>query len=270
MSQHQHQTCLIQPLSSKGPPVVVHTNPIPEITTPHEVLLRVSAVALNPTDYKIPEFHPAPGAIMGCDFMGTVIAAGSAVEECRGIGTRLCGSVQGSNPDNRACGGFAQYVVADSRLLVKIPDSWSDLEGAALGGIGWATVALAVEDSLGLGGRPSQPEPCRPDGNRVPVLVYGGATATGTIACQILARSERLPLNWFHTGHSVADRSVSYHRLVQCRVRANCHGIQHLCTSGEETGGLCDNPICLCRLRRDDPQSHWGSSQTRHRLYRQP
>lgn len=188
MAQQEQQTCLIQPPSGEGPPVVAYTYPIPEIKKPSEVLLRVSAVALNPTDYKIPEFHPAPAAIMGCDFMGTVVAAGSAVEEERGIGARLCGSVHGSNPENITSGAFAQYIVADSRLLVQVPGTWSDLEGAALGGIGWATVALAMEDSLGLTGLPSRPEPERPDGSRVPVLVYGGATATGTIACQILAR----------------------------------------------------------------------------------
>ena len=107
MAQQEQQTCLIQPPSGKGPPVVADTYPVPEIKEPSDVLLQVSAVALNPTDYKIPEFHAAPGAIMGCDFMGTVVAAGSAVKEERGIGTRLCGSVHGSNPDNITSGAFA-------------------------------------------------------------------------------------------------------------------------------------------------------------------
>lgn len=187
MAQEQTMTCLIQPLDGQGPPVVSQTQPIPEVKEPYDVLIRVSAVALNPTDYKMPEYHPLPGAIMGCDFMGIVVAVGSKVENVP-LRTRMCGPMHGSNPGNPNSGAFAEYLIQDVRLLVRVPDSWSDLEGAALGGVGWATVALAMEDSLQLKGTPSNPAPLRPDGTRRPVLVYGGATATGTMACQILAR----------------------------------------------------------------------------------
>ena len=183
--------CLVQPPDGKGPPVVSQTQPIPEIQEPYDVLIRVSAVALNPTDYKMAEYHPVPGAIMGCDFTGTVVAAGPKVEDAP-PGTRMCGPMHGSNPGNPNSGAFAEYLVQDVRLLVRVPDSWSDLEGAALGGVGWATVALAMEDSLQLTGTPSKPVPLRSDGSRVPILVYGGATATGTMACQILARYVRV------------------------------------------------------------------------------
>ncbi|KAH7019595.1 alcohol dehydrogenase GroES-like domain-containing protein [Ilyonectria destructans] len=182
----QQQTCLIQPPGGLGPPVTSHSYPIPELKEPHDVLVCVSAVALNPTDYKMPEFHHTPNAIMGCDFTGTVVAVGPEVTDVF-PGTRLCGSVQGSNPANPDSGSFAEYLVTDRRLLLKVPDSLSDLEAAALGGIGWTTVALVMEDSLGLTGCPSKPAPPREDGSRQPVLIYGGATATGTMACQILS-----------------------------------------------------------------------------------
>ncbi|KAL8968766.1 MAG: hypothetical protein Q9197_004700 [Variospora fuerteventurae] len=162
---------------------------MPEIKEVHDVLIRVSAVALNPTDYKMPSYHPVPGAIIGCDFMGTVVSAGAAQVEQAPPGSRLCGPIYGSNPGNPNSGAFAEYLVADGRLCLRVPDAWSDLEGAALGGIGWATVGLAMEDSLKLTGLPSKPAPVRPDGTRVPVFVYGGATATGTMACQLLASS---------------------------------------------------------------------------------
>lgn len=185
----QRQTCLIQPPDGKGPPVVSQSHSIPELREPYDVLIRVSAVALNPTDYKMPQYHPVPGAVIGCDFMGTVVSAGPKVDNAP-PGTRLCGPIYGSNPGNPNSGAFAEYLVADVRLLVRVPDAWSDLEGAALGGIGWATVGLAMEDSLQLTGLPSKPAPPRPDGSRVSVLVYGGATATGTMACQIFSSSQ--------------------------------------------------------------------------------
>lgn len=186
-AQLQTQTCLVQPPDGGGPPVISHSHPIPELKEPYDVLIRVLAVALNPTDYKMPEYHPVPNAIMGCDFMGTVVATGLKVDNAP-PGTRLCGPIHGSNPGDPDCGAFAEYLVADVRLFLRVPDAWSDLDGAALGGVGWATVALAMEHSLQLTGLPSKPAPLRPDGSRVPVLVYGGATATGTMACQILAR----------------------------------------------------------------------------------
>ncbi|KHO00581.1 TRAM1-like protein & fumonisin [Metarhizium album ARSEF 1941] len=168
--------------------MVSTTNPIPAVTEPYHVLIRVSAVALNPSDYRMPAYNPVPGAVLGCDFMGTVVETGSQATSCP-PGTRLCGPMHGCNAANPNNGAFAEFLVADARVLLQVPDAWSDLEGAALGGVGWATVALAMEDCLKLTGRPSAPEPPRADGSRVPVLVYGGATATGTMACQILARS---------------------------------------------------------------------------------
>lgn len=183
----QRQTCLVQSAEGGGPPVISQSHSIPEVKDPYDVLIRVSTVALNPTDYKMPQYHPVPGAVMGCDWMGTVVAAGPKVDSTP-LGTRLCGPIYGSNPGNPDSGAFSEYLVADVRLCLRVPDAWSDLEGAALGGIGWATVGLAMEHSLQLTGLPSKPAPPRPDGSRIPVLVYGGATATGTMACQILAR----------------------------------------------------------------------------------
>lgn len=182
----QRQTSLVQQPEGKWPPVASQIHPIPEVKGPYDVLIRTCAVALNPTDYKMPSYHPVPGAILGCDFMGAVISAGPEVNNAP-PGTRLCGPIYGSNPGNPASGAFTEYLVQDVRLCLRVPDTWSDLEGAALGGIGWATVGLAMEHSLGLTGLPSKPASLRPDGTRVPVLVYGGATATGTMACQILA-----------------------------------------------------------------------------------
>jgi NADPH:quinone reductase-like Zn-dependent oxidoreductase len=183
--RHQ-QTCLVQPSDLQNSPVISRLHFTPEIKEPHDVLVRVSAVALNPTDYKMPQFHPTPGSVIGCDFMGSVIEAGPAATEY-GTGTRICGVVHGSNPANPNNGAFAEYLVTDSRLVLRLPDNWSDLEGAALGGIGWITMGLSITDVLGLAGRPSQPASPREDGSREPVLVYGGATASGTMACQLLS-----------------------------------------------------------------------------------
>ncbi|PLB35834.1 zinc-binding alcohol dehydrogenase family protein [Aspergillus candidus] len=183
--------CLVQSDSGQAQTAVRSR---PEVKAPHDVIVHVSAVALNPTDFKSPASNPTPGAIMGCDFMGSVVSAGTAADNEFPPATRVCGFVHGSNPGNPETGSFAEYLVTDSRLLIRVPDSWTNVDGAALGGVGWGTVALAMEISLQLPGRPSKPAAPRDDGSRTPVLVYGGATATGTMACQILSMSGYQPV----------------------------------------------------------------------------
>lgn len=155
-----------------------------------------SCSALNPTDHKFVTHFTQPGGLVGCDFCGIVVDLGSAVAAAGRIsrGDRVCGAIFPYGNSNDAdsevrSGCFAQWLVADARVLLRVPESWSDLEGAALGGIGWGTVGLALSDpdALGLSGLPTEPADVDEKvGDREPVLVYGAATATGTMGCQLL------------------------------------------------------------------------------------
>lgn len=186
---------------------------IPALASDHDVLVRVLAVALNHCDYKMPGNFLTPGGLAGCDFCGIVVKTGTR-SVCE-RGTRVCGGLfpygrydGASKPQ----GAFAEFVAVDSRRLLRIPDTWSDLQGAALGAVGWGTVGLALSDpqALALEGFPSTPTsalattaaaapavPAAPvltptaaaaaaAAGPEPVLVYGAATATGTMACQLL------------------------------------------------------------------------------------
>lgn len=167
-----------------------NTDALPPLPSPYHILVRVLTVALNPNDHKMLAHYPMPGHGVGCDFCG-IVESGGDVEDSPHVhrrGTRVCGTVfpyaaVDANNNHHRMGSFAEYVVVDSRLLLKVPDQWSDLQGAALGGVGWSTVGLAMSgsDALALPGRPSMPA-----GEKRPVLVYGGGTATGTMAIQIL------------------------------------------------------------------------------------
>ncbi|KAI0436036.1 putative alcohol dehydrogenase [Xylaria telfairii] len=192
------QIALVQaPSSSSKIPLALSKNvPIPPLPSPDHVLVRVLAVALNPTDHKMPTHFPMPGSTAGCDFCGIVVSSTASQSNQRRSpppppGTRVCGAVYAYNPEDPLTGAFAEYVVADSRLLLRVPDHWTDLHAAALGGIGWGTAGLALwgSDAMGLEGRPARPVAGGP-----PVLVYGGATATGTMACQLLKLSGYHPI----------------------------------------------------------------------------
>ena len=214
------------------------TAPLPTATSPYHVLVRVRAVALNPNDHKMVANFCEPGSGAGCDFCGIVVeapdrlpagqangdsaqidvgppaaAASSQQLPLRPGGARVCGTVfpyaadHANGGENSRTGAFAEYVVADSRLLLRVPEDWTDLQGAALGGVGWSTVILAMSspDALGLPGLPSKPAE-----TRLPVLVYGGGTATGTMACQLL----RLYVSTLHM--KVPPRTFDWSYLADC------------------------------------------------------
>jgi NADPH:quinone reductase-like Zn-dependent oxidoreductase len=182
------QTAIIQMPSASPqsclPLTISNSVEIPTLQSPHDVLIRVLAIGLNPTDFKMVTQFPKQGNGSGCDFCGTIEETGDSASLSQG--TRVCGAIfpYSLKHDHHArSGAFSQWVVADSRHLLRVPNGWTDTQAAALGGVGWGTAALAMSDprALGLVGLPS-----RPVKKFTPVLIYGGATATGLMAVQML------------------------------------------------------------------------------------
>ncbi|KAL9130696.1 MAG: hypothetical protein Q9217_001175 [Psora testacea] len=167
---------------------IAHNVPVPHLE-PDMVLVKNVAVSLNHSDYKMPDNFPSPGAIDGCDFAGTVMAVGSAVTKPLQIGDRVCGAVHGSNPVCHESGSFAQYVGATADFLWKIPDSMSFESAVTIGGAGIGTVGLALFHSLGLSASPEKPAE-----KPFYVLVYGGSSACGTMAIQLIRLSGLIPI----------------------------------------------------------------------------
>lgn len=81
------------------------------------------------------------------------------------------------NNANHETGAFAEYVIAKGDVQLKIPDRLSFEEAATLG-VGITTVGQGLYQSLGL------PLPDQPAEEKFPILIFGGSTATGTIAIQ--------------------------------------------------------------------------------------
>jgi NADPH:quinone reductase-like Zn-dependent oxidoreductase len=155
--------------------------PLPELED-DMIMVKNVAVALNPVDTKMTGHLACQGAISGTDFAGTVVAIGSNVQTPTPvvIGDRICGAVQGMHSLTPRVGAFAQYVGATGFITMKIPEQMSFEEGATLGsGIG--TIGLALFRSLDVPGYPLKPA-AKPS----VVLVYGGSSATGTMAIQLL------------------------------------------------------------------------------------
>ncbi|KAK3387741.1 putative zinc-binding oxidoreductase ToxD [Podospora didyma] len=141
------------------------------------VLVKVKAVALNPTDWKHIDYSGVPGATSGCDFAGVIEKIGSKVTKNWNEGDRIAGFVHGCNGVRPDEGAFAEYCVAKGDLWLKIPDNLTDEEASTLG-IGITTVGQALYQSLGL------PLPGADTKAEFPLLIYGASSATGTLAVQ--------------------------------------------------------------------------------------
>jgi NADPH:quinone reductase-like Zn-dependent oxidoreductase len=146
------------------------------------IIVKNVAIALNPVDTKMTGKLGTPGAIAGTDFAGIVVAIGSNVQTSTpiAIGDRVCGAVQGMHSLTPTVGAFAEYVGALAFMTMRIPEQLSFEEGATLAS-GTGTIGLALFNSLEIPGSPMEPA-VKPRH----VLVYGGSTATGTMAIQLL------------------------------------------------------------------------------------
>ncbi|MCJ1384590.1 hypothetical protein MMC17_007708 [Xylographa soralifera] len=157
--------------------------PVPSIEL-DEVLIKVRAVALNPSDWKLIDNSCTPGAVSGCDCAGTVVRIGGNVCKPLEIGSHVCGIVFGANPSRPANGAFAEYVAAAGDLCIRMPTSMS-FEATSSLGAGVMSVGLAIQ-SLGIDCDPIRQRHTISAVTRPYSLIYGGSTATGLLAIQIL------------------------------------------------------------------------------------
>ncbi|KAJ5630733.1 uncharacterized protein N7484_010833 [Penicillium longicatenatum] len=164
--------------SSHGDGVKVATVPVPKIEE-HEILVRVHSVALNPTDYKHIDILSPRGAIIGCDYAGTVVKVGAKVTETWAVGDRVAGATHGGLYTDR--GSFAEYLKIPAHLAWKVPSSLSDEEAATFG-VSAVTAMLALNTRLGVPWADGGEDIGR---STTPILIYSGSTSAGLYAIQL-------------------------------------------------------------------------------------
>jgi len=151
---------------------------IPEFKLrPDYIRVKVRAVALNPTDWKHIDYISDAGSVVGCDLAGTVEEIGPDVKADVKVGDAVYGVSHGSNLSNHEDGAFAERCLMKDGLFVVKPDNLSFEEAASMP-VGVGTVGQAQYQTLGL------PMPDKPTEERFPLLIYGGSTATGSLAIQ--------------------------------------------------------------------------------------
>lgn len=211
------------------------------------ILVKVVSVGLNPTDWKHVKFLAGPGALVGCDYAGIVEEVGSAVTKEFKKGDRVCGITHGSNDSNHEDGCFAEYIVAKAHGQWKIPPNLTFEEAATLG-VGIVTVGQALYQALKLS--PPQAEPIP---NGIPLLIYGGSSATGTLAIQFAKLSGYMvittcsPHNFDLVRGLGADSVYDYkHSEAAAQIRQATGDQLKLtldCIGGEDGANFCDNAM---------------------------
>ncbi|WP_345713932.1 NADP-dependent oxidoreductase, partial [Kineococcus glutinatus] len=147
---------------------------------PGEVLVRVAAATVNPTDLAAREGHapggvPEPPYVLGWDFAGTVERVGADVQQLT-AGQDVVGMI----PWYAAGGRYGAYAE-----LIAVPQDWVLPRPEGLGAVEAATVplnALTAAQFLQHLGLLEQPEPVR-------LLVTGASGAVGGFAVQLAVRA---------------------------------------------------------------------------------
>ena len=155
-----------------GPDVLIVTNiPIPALTSPSSVLVKLHAAGVNPIDTKVRKlnmYYPDNlPAILGCDGAGVVESVGSSVTRVR-PGDEVFFF---NNGLGYPAGSYAEYTVVQEDYLALKPKNLSMLEAA---GIPLALItaweALIIRGDLR-------------EGNST--LIHAGAGGVGHIAIQL-------------------------------------------------------------------------------------
>jgi NADPH:quinone reductase-like Zn-dependent oxidoreductase len=151
------------------------------------ILVKTEAVALNPTDWKHIDFASTRGALSGCDYAGVVEEVGSQVTKPFKKGDRITGFVHGGNQMQPEDGTFAEFILVKGDLQIRVPDRLTFEEAATLG-VGITSVGQGLYQTQMLA------MPTTPSSTPIPILIYGGSTASGVLGIQFAKLSGYLPI----------------------------------------------------------------------------
>lgn len=137
--------------------LALSTLPIPTITSPTQVLVKVSYCALNPGGSIVMQLLPflfrGSPAIPEMDFSGTIEESGPDVPKERNLqpGIQVFGSIPIIQHVRNTSGALAQYVLVDHTAVAKIPDAASLKTASGLGIAGATALELVKAAKLKKG-----------------------------------------------------------------------------------------------------------------------
>lgn len=179
-----------------GPEVLqLQTIPVPH-PGPGQVLIRVHAAAVNPTDYAQLARVPTESdrRVPGLDVAGVVVADGEGVTD-RPPGMAVFGIVDSSGLN----GAFAHYAVANVASTAPKPRSLTFAQAAGLGVVGATAVRVVDEAQAHAGKR---------------ILILGVAGGVGSSAAQIAVARGATVLGTASPRHAAYLRRIGVSRII--------------------------------------------------------
>ncbi|KAF2268087.1 putative zinc-binding dehydrogenase family oxidoreductase [Lojkania enalia] len=217
------------------------------------VIIKTEYVGLNPVDTKMVGSFVGVGAVYGIDCSGVVVAIGKdiAAEGRVKLGDRVCGACDGMEALRPQSGAFAEYTSVDGIMALKMPEDMSFQVGASMP-LRIATSVMAIFHSLKLPYELLR----KPAEEPFDILVYGGATSTGTFAIQLLKRmgarviTTCSPRNFNLVRSYGADECFDYHSSTCGQdIRAlTKNALEYAldCITEESTMKICYQAIGRC------------------------
>ncbi|MBM5822848.1 MAG: zinc-binding alcohol dehydrogenase family protein [Cyanobacteria bacterium K_Offshore_surface_m2_011] len=196
-------------------PALVDTELPEPVPGPHDLLVRIEAVAVNPIDTKLRAAvgEGDPPRQLGWDAAGVVAATGERVGRFRvGDPVMFAG-------DAGRAGCNAEAVLVDGRLVGRRPSrlSWAEAASVPLTGL---TAWEALFERLDL-------EPAGGSGRGRSLLILGGAGGVGSIAIQLARRAGAVVIASASRPESAAwvrelgaDHIVDHHRPLAPQLAA--------------------------------------------------
>ncbi|KAH6658029.1 chaperonin 10-like protein [Truncatella angustata] len=175
-------------VSERADPLQVSSGPDQTKAEENEVIIRVAAIAINPSEPHIQAIGISflqlkfPH-VLGSDIAGTVVKVGSNVSLFQ-PGDRVIGHCLGLMHGGARHGGFQEFAACLQTTVAKIPESLPFAHAAVLP-LSISTSATALYEHLQL--RQPTVEPTK-TGKDV-VLIWGGATSIGSSAIQMAVAS---------------------------------------------------------------------------------
>ena len=163
-------------------PLEVKSAPYPA-PSPHDVVIKNAAIAINPIDYKLQRFPFFPidfPGLLGEDVAGEVVEIGDKVTRVK-VGDRVMGLADGLFTKNYSRSAFQLYTACGEDVVAPIPKSISyEVASTVPLCLTTATFGLFQKDMLGLSLPGLHAEP-----KGQVVLVWGGASSVGCNAIQL-------------------------------------------------------------------------------------
>lgn len=133
-----------------------------------ELLVKVYATSLNPSDYQTAEYIKDDRCklVLGLDVAGEVVRVGNEVRDFK-IGDRVFFMRSINNPN----GGFAEYSCTPQKFACKIPDNITYIDAATMPGAGFTAYNIIYQK-------------LRPNKGKT-ILIQGGAGGVGSYAIQL-------------------------------------------------------------------------------------